>query len=133
MVKKGSNLMIKKFKQENLSSDELADLLKELVGMKITSMYDELIVLEDGTRIEIDLNEGCGGCSSGWSELSIVNAMNSVDLEAAIMNVEYAQDNGSYDKFKIFIYLANNETIELDGDDGFGNGYYGSGFWVTVK
>lgn len=125
--------MIKKFKQENLSSDELADLLKELVGMKITSMYDELIVLEDGTRIEIDLNEGCGGCSSGWSELSIVNQMNSVDLDAAIMNVEYAQDNGSYDKFKIFIYLANNETIELDGDDGFGNGYYGSGFWVTVK
>lgn len=125
--------MIKKFKQENLSSDELADLLKELVGMKITSMYDELIVLEDGTRIEIDINEGCGGCSSGWSELSIVNQMNSVDLDAAIMNVEYAQDNGSSDTFKIFIYLANNETIELDGDDGVGNGYYGSGFWVTVK
>lgn len=125
--------MIKKFKQENLSSDELADLLKELVGMKITSIYDELIVLEDGTRIEIDINEGCSGCSSGWSELSIVNAMNSVDLDAAIMNVEYSQDNGSSDKFKIFIYLANNETIELDGDDGFGNGYYGSGFWVTVR
>lgn len=125
--------MIKKFKQENLSSDELADLLKELVGMKITSMYDELIVLENGTRIEIDINEGCGGCSSGWSELSIVNQMNSVDLDAAIMNVEYSQDNGASDKFKIFIYLANNETIELDGDDGVGNGYYGSGFWVTVK
>lgn len=125
--------MIKKFKQENLSSDELADLLKELVGMKITSMYDELIVLEDGTCIEIDINEGCDVCSSGWSELSIVNQMNSVDLDAAIMNVEYQQDNGSSDKFKIFIYLANNETIELDGDDGVGNGYYGSGFWVTVK
>ena len=122
--------MLKKFKQENLSSDELADLLKELVGMKITSMYDELIVLEDGTRIEIDINEGCGGCSSGWSELSVAKSAN---LDAAIMNVEYSQDNGSSDKFKIFIYLANNETIELDGDDGFGNGYYGSGFWVTVK
>ena len=125
--------MLKKFKRENLASDELADLLKELIGMKITSMYDEYIVLEDGTRIEIDINEGCGGCSSGWSELSIVNQMNSVDLDAAIMNVEYSQDNGSSDKFKIFIYLANKETIELDGDEGIGNGYYGSGFWVTVK
>lgn len=125
--------MLKKFKQENLSSDELADLLKELIGMKITSMHDELIILENGTRIEIDINEGCDGCSSGWSELSIVNPMNSVDLDAAIMNVEYSQDNRSSDKFKIFIYLANNETIELDGDEGIGNGYYGSGFWVTVK
>lgn len=122
--------MIKKFRQENLSSDELADLLRELIGVRISSISEELIVLEDGTQIEIELNEGCGGCSSGWSELSLTKSAN---LDAAIMNVEYVENNTSYDEFKIFIYLANNETIELEGDDGVGNGYYGSGFWVTVK
>lgn len=122
--------MIKKFKQENLTSEDLADLLKELIGVKITSISKDLIVLEDGTLIEIEINEGCGGCDSGWSELTLSKSAN---LDAAIMNVEYTQDFKSSDKFKIFIYLANNETIELDGDDGVGNGYYGSGFWVTVK
>lgn len=122
--------MLKKFRQENLGSEELADLLKELIGVRITSISEDLIVLEDGTRIEIEINEGCD-CGSGWSELSVAKSAN---LDAAIMNVEYVQDFKSYDdKFKIFIYLANNETIELDGDDGVGNGYYGSGFWVTVK
>lgn len=121
--------MLKKFRQENLSSEELADLLKELIGVRITSISEDLIVLEDGTRIEIEINEGCG-CDRGWSELSVAKSGN---LDAAIMNVEYVQDFKSYDKFKIFIYLANNETIELDGDDGVGNGFYGSGFWVTVK
>ena len=125
--------MLKKFRQENLTSEELADLLKELIGVRIASISEDLIVLEDGTRIEIEINEGCGGCYNGWSELSVAKSAN---LDAAIMNVEYVQDFKSYDKFKIFIYLANNETIELDGDDGddgIGNGYYGSGFWVTVK
>ena len=122
--------MLKKFKQENLTSEELADLLRELIGVRITSINEELIVLEDGTSIEIEINEGCEGCSNGWSELSVAKSANP---DAAIMNVEYVEDRKSYDKFKIFIYLANNETIVLDGDEGIGNGYYGSGFWVTVK
>ncbi len=122
--------MLKKFKQENLTSEELADLLRELIRVRITSINEELIVLEDGTSIEIEINEGCEGCSNGWSELSVAKSANP---DAAIMNVEYVEDRKSYDKFKIFIYLANNETIELDGDEGIGNGYYGSGFWVTVK
>ena len=122
--------MLKKFKQENLTSEELADLWRELIGVRITSINEELIVLEDGTSIEIEINEGCEGCSNGWSELSVAKSANH---DAAIMNVEYVEDRKSYDKFKIFIYLANNETIELDGDEGIGNGYYGSGFWVTVK
>ena len=63
--------------------------------------------------------------------MSVTKSAN-LDLDAAIMNVEYVQ-TGTSDEFKIFIYLANNETIELDGDDGVGNGCYGSGFWVTVK
>lgn len=40
--------------------------------------------------------------------------------------------NYSQDEFKIFIYLVNKEVIEIDGDEGVGNGYYGSGFWVSV-
>ena len=25
------------------------------------------------------------------------------------------------------------KTLEIEGDDGYGNGYYGGGFWVTIE
>ncbi|HFZ7576950.1 TPA: hypothetical protein ACIO46_001637 [Streptococcus pyogenes] len=84
-------------KNENFLGYDLAELLEEkLVGKRLKSIDDEKIVLADGTVIKIELNEGCGGCGNGWSELNI-------------------------------------SVIEIYGYDGVGNGYYGYGFWVTVK
>ena len=68
------------------------------------------------------------------------SAIANPDSEAAVMNVVYESyytdkeknKNYSQDEFKIFIYLVNKEVIEIDGDEGVGNGEYGSGFWVTV-
>ena len=46
--------------------------------------------------------------------------------------VAFTEDKTELYEFKIFIYLVNKEVIEIDGDEGVGNGYYGSGFWVSV-
>ena len=47
---------------------------------------------------------------------------------------DYCED----DRFKIFIYyedsLYNQTSREvIQGEDGYGNGYYGGGFYVTIK
>lgn len=52
---------------ENYDSIDLADLLREeLVGHRIIYMNEEIIKLDNGVTFNIQLNEGCGGCSSGW-------------------------------------------------------------------
>ena len=47
---------------------------------------------------------------------------------------DYCED----DRFKIFIYYQdssyNNKSREvIQGEDGYGNGYYGGGFYVTIE
>ena len=117
---------------KNLEGQELAALLdKELTGKKIKSITSHQIVLENGIKIDIEEHEGCGGCSNGWSAMELVGEYD--DLDAAVMNVKY-QDASTLcgDEFKMFIYLADDRIITFNGDDGYGNGYYGGGFWVTV-
>lgn len=123
---------------ENYDSWELAQLMEnELVGHRIVSMTKEVIKLDNNVTLNIQFNEGCNGCSSGWSELDVVNFDNTYS-EAAVMNVVYdsyhtnKENYNSKDEFKIFIYLVNKAVIEIEGDEGVGNGEYGSGFWVSV-
>ncbi|EOT4860558.1 TPA: hypothetical protein ACKQ4H_001852 [Streptococcus pyogenes] len=120
-------------KNENFLGHDLAELLEEkLVGKRLKSIDDEKIVLADGTVIKIELNEGCGGCGNGWSELNITTE--NPNLESAVMGVEYTEKYSEWDdEFKIFVYMTDNSVIEIYGYDGVGNGYYGYGFWVTVK
>ena len=74
---------------ENYDGWELADLMqKELVGHRIVAMTEEFIKLDNGVTLNIQLNEGCGGCSSGWAELDVVN-FDKKYSEAAVMNVVY--------------------------------------------
>ncbi|HHJ7178840.1 TPA: hypothetical protein ACQM3P_001530, partial [Streptococcus pyogenes] len=73
-------------KNENFLGHDLAELLEEkLVGKRLKSIDDEKIVLADGTVIKIELNEGCGGCGNGWSELNITTENS--NLESAVMGV----------------------------------------------
>ena len=118
--------------RSNYDGYELAELLEqELVGKRITKITDEKIVLDNGTVLDIEPNEGCGGCSAGWAEMDI-DPYNP-NIEAAVMNVEYKDtDKIRSDSFKIFIYMADNTSITMEGNNGNDNGYYGSGFWVTV-
>lgn len=90
------------------------------------------LTCDDKTIIEIALNEGCGGCENGWSSFDDLKKLES--NHNAITNVvcEYSKDRWSEDEFKLFIYYQD-DVLTLKGDDGYGNGYYGGGFYVTIK
>lgn len=49
------------------------------------------------------------------------------------VEIEYSKDGWSDDEFKMFVYYEDGTINELNGDDGYGNGYYGGGFCVTIK
>lgn len=103
-------------------------LYRKIVEVK----YDYILVLDDGTELEVYPNEGCGGCSSGWYDIVELN-----ECENVITNVECVCDElDGYDgdkSYKIFVYSENEKTKILQVDGGDGNGYYGSGYWLKVE
>lgn len=106
--------------------------------VKIKDEYDDFVegyVLncKDGTIIEIATNEGCGGCGNGWSSFDDLKKLE--ENHNVITNVEckYTEDGWEDDEFTLFVYYADNTINQLKGDDGYGNGYYGGGFYVTIK
>lgn len=107
-----------------------------LIGKRIVKVLGDTdqfkLITADDEVITIKTNEGCGGCTNGWSELPNLKLLE--DADNAIMNVtsDYLTSN-SYeeDQFKLFVYY-HNKVLEVQGDEGYGNGYYGGGFWVTI-
>lgn len=103
-------------------------LYRKIVEVK----YDYILVLDDGTELEVYPNEGCGSCSSGWYDIVELN-----ECENVITNVECVCDElDGYDgdkSYKIFVYSENEKTKILQVDGGDGNGYYGSGYWLKVE
>jgi hypothetical protein len=112
-----------------------------LIGRKVVSVelvgdnqFDRhhVAVLDNGTALKIEGNTGCGGCSEGWYS---VDELNTVDN--AILNVDFELHGGEnewgsdIDIFRIFVYAENEKLkfLEVSGHD---NGYYGTGYWVTV-
>ena len=123
-------------------SDESQAAIRDLlIGRKVISveksgdsLYEEdwVAVLDNGTALKIEGNTGCGGCSEGWYR---VDELNTVDN--AILNVDFElhggenEWGGDIDIFRIFVY-AENEKIKFLEVSGHDNGYYGTGYWVTV-
>ena len=92
-----------------------------------TDIYS--LICDDGTIIEVETNAGCGGCSNGWSYFDDLAKLEECDNVITNIKVEYKND----DQFVMFVYYIDNKYIKLEGDDGWGNGYYGGGFYVTIK
>ena len=91
-----------------------------------------ILTCNDGTIIEIEINEGCGGCENGWSSFEDLKKLEGNNNVITNIKVEYSKDYWSVDKFTMFIYYEDGTINELIGDDGYGNGYYGGGFYVTI-
>lgn len=91
--------------------------------------------LDNGVRLEVEANEGCGGCSNGWYS---INNLNNVDN--AITNVEFEctdinpTDENNYDdtSYKIFVFCEDTRINLLDVTGSDGNGYYGTGYTIKV-
>lgn len=111
--------------------------IKELLMFrKIVKVDENTLYLDNGIELEILPNEGCGGCSSGWYEITELNhcdnAITNVEFEDEKLSGEdyYFSDEHSY---KIFVFAENTKIkiLQVDGDDG--NGYYGTGYSIRVK
>lgn len=94
------------------------------------SMYN--LHCSDGTIISVEENEGCGGCENGWSDISEIKKLEEVDN--VITNVEYKKTNDDWDDdATIFVFYERpefNRTLKVD--EGWGNGYYGGGFYISI-
>ena len=83
------------------------------------------LILDNGTVLIAEGNEGCGGCSNGWYYLTHLSG-----CDNAIMNVELVT-NG-IEEYSLYVMTEDKRLniLTYEGDD---NGYYGVGFYVTVK
>jgi len=111
--------------------------VEETVAPKDSYMATDgyLLTCDDGTQLLTYENEGCGGCDNGWSTLPDLQRL--TEHDNAITNVEtlYAEHDDIWDEdttFRLFIYYADERFNVGEGDDGYGNGYYGGGFYLQV-
>lgn len=130
----------------NVDGEEIAKNLigKSIIKVERKKVEDDygykidgyILYCKDGIKLEIGENEGCGGCSNGWSEIDLMSLNENDNM---ITNAEYKRGNGTEnykyddDAFTIFIYYQDNKINVINGTDGYGNGFYGGGFYLNIK
>lgn len=113
------------------NTEEIAALL---IGRSITDVVNENFILDDGTKLQVVPNEGCGGCISGYYSVDFMNKVDNV-----ITNVTFSED---YEERYRTVYTINVYTegtysengeplLSVSGSDG--NGYYGTGYRINVS
>lgn len=91
-----------------------------------------VLTCKDETIIEIATNEGCGGCSNGWSSFKDIKKLE--ENNNIITNIEVKYNEKLWeDEFIMYVYYEDNSINIINGDDGYGNGYYGGGFYISIK
>lgn len=109
-------------------NDNLLSFLESLVGQNITFLNSNLLLV-DGKHYQIEENEGCGGCGSGWSKISVFKPfLNKLILVKKVESQQEKSEYGEDDEYKLVI----NGNYIADVDTGWGNGYYGGDFTVKL-
>jgi hypothetical protein len=105
-----------------------------LAGRYVTSIVDDTMILDDGTRLEFEGNYGCC-CGSG--DYDITSMFKRGTPTARIMSAEVEShdvDDTEYSDtvYTLFVIVEDERLplVECQGNDG--NGYYGSGFTARV-
>lgn len=124
-----------------------SDFARFLQGRYVTEIDDEFdtITLDNGTTLEIEGNEGCAWCRSGWYEL--INVFKQGTSSARIMSAHVAcdideeSDDESEDRavdphvYTLFVMVDGNSGFlplaTIRGDDG--GGGYGTGFRIFAN
>lgn len=112
----------------NPGKEELESLL---LGHSVTIENDDTLVLDNGTRLEVRPNNGCGGCTSGnyW-----IDAINGAENVITRVDTSFEEDDrGEGETTTIFVYsgAVRTELLSITGSEG--NGYYGYGYELVVK
>jgi len=114
-------------------SDTLFGFLKKQIGKSITFVEDKVIKIED-VFYSIVPNEGCGGCSNGWSKIEInkkflkktikITSVGNIPIKIKSIHGENSYNEDCY------ILTINDKKVGLI-DTGWGNGYYGGDFKIN--
>lgn len=136
LLRKGIIIVAKNFTEED--KKEIRDLLLwnrvEKVGDSVLRVYNNY--WDEGKLLHLGGNEGCGGCSSGWYELSELNGSEHNAITAVEFEDDPAGDGSNHENYtghyRIFVLCENTKIklAEFEGSDG--NGYYGTGYWIKV-
>ncbi len=132
--------------QINPAYDDTQSIVDALLGRRIVklekppvsaySMGKAHILLDDGTVLLLEGHDGGCSCSAGCYSLEHLASLGEVDniITNVVFHNDPACDYGDGEGvYSIFVY-ANNKKINLvtfEGSDG--NGYYGTGYYVTVR
>lgn len=121
-----------------------SDFARVLQGRYVVEIDEEFdtITLDDGTILEVEGNEGCGWCRSGWYDF--INVFKQGDSHARIMSAHVAcdideenDDEGAVDPhvYTLFVMVDGNPGFlplaTIRGDDGAGG--YGTGFRIFAN
>ena len=111
------------------------DLSPVLAGRYVTKVDGDTLTLDDGTVLEFEGNEGCT-CGSGTYDLTKLfqrGTPNARIMSADVTTRLTDEDDEYSDAIYTLFVIVDDERLplaEFEGNDG--NGYYGSGFHVTV-
>ena len=117
---------------------EEADWEDILVGHRIVKAEeaddDAILTLDNGTRIKVQANQGCGGCANGWYWVSHIATVDNI-ITSVHTEVEPQSEPSVYSEayaYRVFVVTATEEleVLTVEGDDG--NGYYGSGYSLLL-
>lgn len=114
----------------NLKKDMKQALLYHSI-VKVEEIDDQTgrLILDDGTRLIVIGNEGCGGCDNGWFYLTKLNT-----CENMITAVKFSDDFDNGDEvFSLFVYAVNQPTTEVLRYEGYDNDCDGISYRVCVE
>ena len=103
-----------------------------LVGHKVEKVADDHLMLDNGTVLRLEGNEGGCSCGAGDYFLTELNGCDNVITNVEIdvhPGSDYTEREGYY---SIFVFAEHKQLLaEFEGSDG--NGYYGTGFNIAVR
>ena len=118
-------------KKRTIYYSDKKEIVELFVGKAVHKVDADTLLLSDGMVLEIIPNTGGCSCGGGDYDIAVLNGVENIITNVEIVENEVASDwKTSYD---IFV-LAGDQRINLlsvQGDDG--SGYYGTGYWITVR
>lgn len=116
-----------------LTHDDAADISALLVGHRVVGadIDTQTLTLDDQTQIQVEPNEGCGGCSAGHYYLDHLATVDNIITSVKVTSDDL-QGGDDPQRYSIFVFCDNEQInlLQVDGDDG--NGYYGTGYKLIV-
>jgi hypothetical protein len=111
------------------------DLSPVLAGRYVTKVDGDTLTLDNGLMLEFEGNEGCT-CGSGTYDLTKLfqRGTPTARIMSADVTTRLTDEDDEYsDVIYTLFVIVDDERLplaEFEGNDG--NGYYGSGFNITV-